>query len=58
MNLENINLLAQIIESMEASSRILETAFVRRDVDKFKKSKEEILKLQKQISEVMKEHGN
>jgi len=53
MKAENLNLLAQLIESMNLAVKEFEKAFEKKDLEKFKKAKEEILKFQKQISEIL-----
>lgn len=53
MNIENLNLLIQLIESLELTAKELERQVNRSNVEKTGKAKEEILRLQKQISEVL-----
>ena len=53
MNLENASLVAQLIESMQDNVKELEKALDKKNLDKFNKTKEEILKFQKQISELL-----
>lgn len=53
MKAEDLSLLAQLIESMNLTAKELEKAFEKKDLEKFKKAKEEILKFQKQISEIL-----
>lgn len=53
MNLENASLVAQLIDSMQAAAREMEKAVVKNDPEKFKKTKEEILKFQQEISDLI-----
>ena len=54
MKAEDLTLVAQLIESMDLASRELEKALEKKDTERFKKVKSEILKFQKQISELIK----
>lgn len=56
MNLEELGLLAQAIDSMLALERRLEKSMDRKDAESLKKEKSEILKLQSEISELIKEN--
>ena len=51
MLVENINLVAQLLDSMELASKELEDALKKNDVEKFQKVKAELLRFQKQMEE-------
>lgn len=53
MNVENASLVSQLLDSMGRAVRELEKSLERNDYERFKKSKEEILKFQKQISDLL-----
>ena len=53
MKIEEISLLAQLVDSTDLAARKLETFFQKRDVKNFNKAKEEILAFQKQISKIL-----
>ena len=54
MKAEDLNLVAQLIESMDLASKELEKALEKKDAERFKKVKIELLKFQKEISELLK----
>ncbi len=51
MNTKNISLISQLVSAMDDIYPKLETAYNNKDFDKFKKIKEEILTINKKISE-------
>jgi len=53
MKVDDLNLLIQTVESMELATKGLEKALEKGNVENFKKYKLEILKFQKQISELL-----
>jgi len=53
MKAEDLNLLIQMVESMELATKGLEKALEKGDVENFKKYKSEILRFQKQISKLL-----
>lgn len=53
MNLENASLVAQLIESMNEAVKNLERAMEKNNVEKINSTKEEILKFQKQLAELL-----
>ena len=53
MKAEDLNSVAQLIESMDIAAIKLETALEKKDPEEFRKIKMEILKFQKQISELL-----
>lgn len=53
MNLENASLLIQLIDSMIADTDELEKNLEKNKAEKFNKTKEELLKFQKQISDML-----
>ncbi len=57
MNLEELGLLAQAIDSMLLLEKKLEKSMDRKDAESLKKEKSEILKLQSQIGNLLK-NGN
>ena len=52
-NLEDLNLILQLTESIELAVKKLESSLQKQDIEGFKKAKEGILKFQKQISEIL-----
>ena len=50
MRAEDLNLIAQLIESMDLATMELEQALEKKDAERFKEVKSEILKFQRQIS--------
>ncbi|MCX6748196.1 MAG: hypothetical protein NT076_01180 [Candidatus Pacearchaeota archaeon] len=57
MNLEEIGLIAQAIESMLLLEKRLEKSMDKKDAESLKNEKEELLKLQKEVSSLL-ENGN
>jgi len=55
IDLEQLKILAQLIDNMEAFSDSLEKAYNDNNGEDFNKSKQEILKIQKQISKIISE---
>ncbi len=53
MKFENLNLLAQTIDAMNSIAEELETALEKKDIARIKKSKEEILNFQMQLSKII-----
>ncbi len=53
MKTEDINLLAQLVTSIELASKELEKAIEKKDVRKIKKTKQEILNFQGQITQII-----
>ncbi len=53
MEIENLKLLAQLIDSEENACNELEQAFKERNSKRIKEIKEEFLNLQKQISKIL-----
>lgn len=53
MKQEDLNSVIQIIESMELLVKELEKALEKRDAEKIKKAKDEILNLQRQAAEII-----
>ncbi len=51
---EDISFLNQLVKSLEESELKLEKAFEKKDSEEFNKSKKFMMKIQKQISEVIK----
>lgn len=54
MNVEEIQILAQLIEAMNDSERKLEEYYQKRDIENFKKSKKSLLDFQRQIADMLK----
>ena len=54
MNIEELGLLAQAIESMLLLERKIENSFEEKDQELLKKEKDEMLRLQQQISNLLK----
>jgi len=52
---QNLRLLAQLVNTIESASVILEKSIVEKDLENTKKAKNEILKLQKDINSLLKE---
>ena len=50
---ENLYLLVQLISSSEDLAKKLEESYEKKELEKFKKLKEELLKFQKQISQII-----
>lgn len=50
---EDINLLAQLIESLEGSVKKLDKFKKKKDIKKFREVKKEILSFQKKIGEIL-----
>ena len=55
IDLEQLKVLAQLIDNIETFSENLEKAYTDNDNDDFNKSKQEILKIQKQIAKLISE---
>jgi len=53
MQVEDLNLIVQVIESLDLVSKELEKALTKGNVEQVKKAKEEILNLQKQMSKII-----
>jgi len=53
MKREELTLLAQLVESTDSAAKELESALKERNGEKFKKSKSEILRFQKQIAKIL-----
>lgn len=56
MKFEELNLLAQLVESMKLSAVKLEEALNENNADKINNIKAEMLKFQKQVEEILKSH--
>ena len=54
MKTENITLIAQLVESMSLAKEELEKALDKKDAERLKEAKSELLKFQKEISEMLK----
>jgi ribosomal protein S2 len=50
---QDIQLIIQLIDSMERASEAMEEAYTRKDAEQFKKAKEELLALQGKIKDLM-----
>lgn len=57
MDSGDINLLAQLIESMEEATKRLQQYYRNREVKKFKKVKKEVLNFQRQIDSILKRNS-
>ena len=55
MDAEDLNLIGQLVESMSIASEQLEKAVNKRDIEKVKRAKDEIIKFQMQIKEILRE---
>jgi hypothetical protein len=53
MKTEDMSLLLQLVSSMDLASQELEKAVEKKDAEKFKKVKEEILNFQRQITKLI-----
>lgn len=53
MRIENLNAISQLIEAEDSAVKELEKALEKGDVQRINRSKEEILKFQEQISELL-----
>lgn len=53
MDLQELEIIAQLIDSMEIALNNLEKFYSEKDAEKFNKSKEEILKFQSKINEII-----
>ena len=53
MKVEDLGLLAQLIESMDLSVKELEKVLARKDAEKIKIAKNEILKFQREIFKIL-----
>ena len=53
MNFDELNLTAQLIESMRIATAKLERAMEKNNLDEIKTTKAEILKFQSQISKIL-----
>ncbi len=51
---EDIQFLKQLVKSLEEAESKLEKAYKKKDYEKFNKSKKIMLKIQKQIEEIIK----
>jgi hypothetical protein len=54
MDLNSLHVLAQLVDSLDESSIILEKAYKEKDLEKFNKAKQEMLNFYKKISETIK----
>jgi len=54
MNKEDILFLSQLIKSLEEAAKNLEANYKQKDYESFNKSKKIMLKIQKEISEIIK----
>ncbi len=54
LGLQNLELLSQLINSLEKAVEKLELAYNKKDAEKFNESKKEILDYQKNIEEILK----
>ena len=57
LNLEQLQFLAQIVDSMEVAVGKLEKSYDENDSEKFQKSKKTILEFQTKISEILEKAG-
>ncbi|MBS3075817.1 hypothetical protein J4429_05160 [Candidatus Pacearchaeota archaeon] len=53
-NLEQLQILAQLVNSMEISALKLEKTYNEKDIENFNKHKQEILNIQNRISHIIK----
>jgi hypothetical protein len=53
-DLENLQMLAQLIDNMQISSNKLEDAYNKNNAEKFNSAKQDILDVQKKIDNVLK----
>ena len=53
LDLQQLQVLAQLIDNMELATKKLEKAYSKNDAQDFTKSKQEIAKIQIQISEIV-----
>lgn len=54
MKREEILFLNQLVKSLRDASENLERAYEKKDIDKFNKSKKIMLKIQREISDILK----
>ena len=54
MDKENISFLSQLIKSLEEAESNLEKAYKKGDIENFNKSKRIMLRIQKEISDIIK----
>jgi len=58
MKLEELQMLAQLIDSTNSAVERIEHSYGRNDVEEFTQAKETILNFNKKISEIIKQNGN
>ena len=58
MKTEELQLLAQLIDSIDSAVDKIEQAYGKNDVEEFTKAKETILNFNKRISEIIQQNGN
>jgi hypothetical protein len=54
MDLNELQILAQLVDSLEESSRFLEETYKEKNLEKFNKAKQEMLSLYQKISDITK----
>jgi hypothetical protein len=53
MDLNGLQILAQLVDSLEESSMFLEKAYKEKDLENFNKAKQEMLSFYKKISDII-----
>lgn len=58
MKIEELQILAQLIDSTESAVGRIEHSYGKNDVEEFTQAKQTILNFNKKISEIIKQNGN